>query len=159
MRELIVHAVRYVYPAELGAPARGLATAHAGPTLAAKVRSDHPYVWPFDGGTDFGPSVEPLHPCVPGVAARCAPFYELMALIDVMRFKRPANVGWLLAHGADVHAADPSGRTALHHAVRAGVRPDVIARLLAHGADPERADADGENARAAAQRLGRRWPG
>jgi hypothetical protein len=88
LQELIVHAVRYVYPAELGAPARGIATAHAGPTLAPKVRSDQPYVWPFDGGTDFGPSVEPLHPCVPAAAVRCAPFHELMALVDVMRVGR-----------------------------------------------------------------------
>jgi hypothetical protein len=88
LRDLIVHAVRYVYPAELGAPARGIATAHGGPTLATRVRSEQPYVWPFDRGTDFGPSVEPLHPCVPAVAARCVPFYELMALIDVMRIGR-----------------------------------------------------------------------
>ncbi len=88
LRELIVHAVRYVYPADLGAPARGIATAHAGPTLASQVRSDQPYVWPLDGGSDFGPSVEPLHPCVPAAAAGCAPFYELMALVDVMRVGR-----------------------------------------------------------------------
>jgi hypothetical protein len=86
--ELIVHAVRYVYPAELGPPTRGMATAHAGPTLASQVRSETPYVWAFDLGSDFGPSVAPLHPCVPAAAARCAPFYELMALIDVMRVGR-----------------------------------------------------------------------
>jgi hypothetical protein len=88
LHELIVHAVRYVYPAELGAPARGIATAHTGPTLASQVRSEQPYVWPLDGGSDFGPSVEPLHPCVPAAAAGCAPFYELMALVDVMRVGR-----------------------------------------------------------------------
>lgn len=88
LRELIVHAVRYVYPGGLGAPARGIATAHAGPALAPRVRSEQAYVWPFDGGQDFGPSIEPLHPCVPAAAARCAPFHDLMSLVDVMRVGR-----------------------------------------------------------------------
>lgn len=88
LHEPIVHAVRYVFPGELGAPSRGIATAHAGPTLASQARSDTPYVWPFDAGAAFGPSIEPLHPCVPAAAARCAPFYELMALIDVLRVSR-----------------------------------------------------------------------
>jgi hypothetical protein len=88
LHELIVHAVRYVFPGELGAPSRGIATARAGPTLASQVRSDTPYVWPFDAGSAFSPSVAPFHPRGPAAAARCAPFYELMALIDVLRVSR-----------------------------------------------------------------------
>lgn len=88
LRDLLVFGVRYVYPAVLGPPARGLATAHAGPTLASKVRAPQDYVWPWDGAEGFGVAIAPLHPRVPAAAARCVAFYELMALVDVMRVGR-----------------------------------------------------------------------
>lgn len=87
-RNLIVHAVRYVYPPVLGAPARGIPTAWAHPSIAKDIHVAEGLVWPTDQGTSYGPSLEPLHLSVPGAALQRPSFYELMALIDVFRAGR-----------------------------------------------------------------------
>lgn len=86
--EVMVHAVRYFMPATLGLPHTGIATAHAGPDLATRIRASEPYVWPTPEGNDYGPTVEPLDPCVPTLALRHSLFYRLMALIDACRVGR-----------------------------------------------------------------------
>lgn len=88
MFEVLTYAVRYFMPAQLGAPARGLATAHAGPDLKDAIRAASPYVWPYLDGVEVGPSVEPLDPCVPHVAARHAIFYRIMSLVEACRVGR-----------------------------------------------------------------------
>lgn len=87
-RELAVHAVRYVYPPVLGAPSRGIPTAHASPGLAPLLVAEQPLVWPLDGAPSFGPALEPLHPCVPKAAARSAGFHDLMGVVDALRVGR-----------------------------------------------------------------------
>lgn len=84
-RDLIVHGIRCVYPAELGAPTRGLVTAHAGAGLSDLLASPQVFVWPLEDADGFGPALGPRHPTVPGAALRDAAFHELMALIDVFR--------------------------------------------------------------------------
>lgn len=54
---------------------------------------------------------------------------------------REAVVEALLAAGADVHARDPEGWTALHFAGRADVR--AVELLLARGAEPRATTSDG----------------
>lgn len=99
VKELLVHGVRYVYPPELGAPTRGLPTAHAGPATARQLLVEQPYVWPWDAGSAFGPALKPLHPCVPGAASAHPAFHELMAVVDVFRVGRARELriaqGWL----------------------------------------------------------------
>ena len=51
-----------------------------------------------------------------------------------------APIRELVAAGADVHAQDDLGATALYWAARGGERADVIAALLDLGADPNIAD-------------------
>ena len=51
-----------------------------------------------------------------------------------MYYKRPANVHWLLEHGAMVNDRDKNGMTALHYAAFQGIRENVIQDLLDHGA-------------------------
>jgi hypothetical protein len=87
-RELAVHALRYVYPPVLGAPSRGLPTAHSSPGLAPLLVAEQQLVWPLDGASSFGPALEPLHACVPGAAARSPAFYELMGVLDAPRVGR-----------------------------------------------------------------------
>ena len=54
-----------------------------------------------------------------------------------MRFRKPAMSVWLLEHGADVHATDELGRTALHWGdALQGVRADYLAALVDRAADP-----------------------
>ena len=55
-------------------------------------------------------------------------------LADLMYYKRPANVHWLLEHGAMVNDRDKNGMTALHYAALQGIRENVIKDLLDHGA-------------------------
>lgn len=76
-------------------------------------------------------------------------------LMDLMRFKRPRHVAFLLARGADATATDAAGDTALHFGVRTGVRGDVLQLLMAHGANPEQPNAAGVTPRALARELGR----
>lgn len=88
MFEVLTYAVRYFMPVQLGAPARGLATAHAGPDLKDAIRAAGPSVWPYLDGVDVGPSIEPLDPCVPHVATRHVSFYRLMSLVEACRVGR-----------------------------------------------------------------------
>ena len=72
----------------MGAPARGVPTAHSAGSLARQFPSDQVYVWPHDAATEHGTSVEPMHACIPEVAVRLPEFHNLMALIDAMRVGR-----------------------------------------------------------------------
>lgn len=87
-RDLVVHAVRHVYPPVLGAPVRGIPTAWAHPSIAQDIHAAQALVWPSDQGRSYGPSLEPLHRCVPVAALGRPAFHELMALIDVFRVGR-----------------------------------------------------------------------
>ena len=53
------------------------------------------------------------------------------------------TVAWLLAHGADVHARTPDGRTALHLAAERNTGPKTLALLVEHGCDLSVKDDDG----------------
>lgn len=71
--EFLVHAIRYVFPAEIGAACRGRATAQ----LAGR------YVWPSPDGEASGRALTPLDPA----AARAGDgrLRELLSLVDVLR--------------------------------------------------------------------------
>lgn len=75
------------------------------------------------------------------------------ALLAAAGSKRAISVRWLLEAGANVHARDRLGRTALHHAAATG---DATAILLVEaGADADAADDRGATALMEAARLGR----
>jgi hypothetical protein len=71
--EFLVHGLRYVFPAEVGAMGRGIATAQ----LAGR------YVWPARDGDASGRALAPLD----AEAARAAQpaLRELLGLVDVLR--------------------------------------------------------------------------
>lgn len=83
--ELLVHAIKYVYPAHLGAPTRGIPTAHA---VLPGILAAQPYVWPSENGAGYGPALEPLHPSVLRAAQSDPRLYKLLALVDVFRVGR-----------------------------------------------------------------------
>ena len=85
--ELLVHGVRYVFPAKLGATSRGMPTAWAAAPLAKMIRSskDDKPVWPTAAGKARGPAVEPLYESVPDAAGRDPKLYELLVLVDAIR--------------------------------------------------------------------------
>ena len=88
LRDLLVHAVRHVYPPVLGAPTGGLPTASGHPALTGYLPATEAFIWPLDTGEGHGTALQPLHPCVPAAARSHPRFYELMALIDVLRVGR-----------------------------------------------------------------------
>lgn len=85
--ELLVHGVRYVFPATLGEPCRGIPTAWAAAPLDTLVLlrdSDVP-VWPDGRGQVRGYSVTPLYPTAPAAALLDPELHALLALLDGIR--------------------------------------------------------------------------
>jgi hypothetical protein len=85
--EFLLHGLRYVFPAELGAPARGVPTSYAAPPLAGLIHAgeEMPPVWPYPEGPIRGIAFAPLHKNVPQAALADARLYELLALSDALR--------------------------------------------------------------------------
>lgn len=88
--EFLLHAVKYVFPAEPGPLCRGIPTSHSAPPLAKRIVSEEndQYVWPHDEGEVRGQEISPLYPTAPDAARRDAKLYELLALIDALRVGR-----------------------------------------------------------------------
>ena len=86
--EFLVHGLRYVYPATLGASRRGVPTAYSAPPLSAVVKSPQALVWASEAGTVSGETIEPLYPTVPKSAKEDGALHELLALIDAVRVGR-----------------------------------------------------------------------
>lgn len=96
LQELIIHGVKYVFPASRGGMTRGIVTGYAAPPLNKQiVQSDTPPpVWPHPEGTTRGFEFEPLDKRAPRAALKDPQLYELLVLIDAIRDGRPreANI-------------------------------------------------------------------
>ena len=88
--EFLLHAVKYVFPAEPGPLCRGIPTAHSAPPLAKRIVSEESdqYVWPHDEGEIRGQEVSPIYSTAPDAARRDPKLYEFLALIDALRVGR-----------------------------------------------------------------------
>ena len=88
--EFLLHAVKYVFPAEPGPLCRGIPTSHSAPPLAKRIVSDEndQYVWPHAEGNIRGQEVIPLYETAPDAARHDPKLYELLALIDALRVGR-----------------------------------------------------------------------
>jgi hypothetical protein len=87
LEEFLVHGLKYAFPAERGEMARGVATSYgAAPLCGLIALGDDPIpVWPYADGKQRGVSLAPLYETAPVAAMRDEPFYELLALADVLR--------------------------------------------------------------------------
>jgi hypothetical protein len=87
VEEFLIHAVKYVFPAQRGEMTRGLPTAYAAPPLNGHIAggSDPQPVWPDFEGEVRGTGFEPLCRCVPKAARRDPVLYQLLALVDALR--------------------------------------------------------------------------
>lgn len=84
--EFVVHALRFLHPAELGPVTRGVPTAWAAAPLDREIVSDDlPPVWPDPNGTVRGQAVEPLDARLPALADSWPEVAELAALSDAVR--------------------------------------------------------------------------
>lgn len=87
LRNLIVHAVRYMFPIKLGPITRGITTTLAAPLFEGKLLSagDFVPVWSDAHGKTKGQAVEPLFKSVSFAVKQDPDFYALLALVDSIR--------------------------------------------------------------------------
>jgi hypothetical protein len=83
--EFVVHGVKYVFPPERGAEARGLPTAHGTAPLNAHIAADRSPVWPTVDGVVRGESLAPLYPSAPTAAKNDPLLHQALALVDAIR--------------------------------------------------------------------------
>lgn len=85
--EFLLHGVPYVYPAHRGCLTRGMPTSFAAHPLKDLVEQQLAIipVWPFVDGETTGYELLPLHRSAPKAALLDGNFYELLALVDVLR--------------------------------------------------------------------------
>lgn len=85
--EFLVHALKYLYPAELLAVSKGVPTAHSANPLKLKIRSSSrdQYVWPSSEGSVRGHSITPLYNSVPEACIKDSKLHEWLALCDAIR--------------------------------------------------------------------------
>ena len=88
--ELVLHGLRYVYPAKRLPRSRGVAT-----SVSAEPLRDHfpseggdEVVWPDPDGDAYGDGLEPLYKSVPFAARRNPILHRRLALVDAIRAGR-----------------------------------------------------------------------
>ncbi|MBW7927665.1 MAG: hypothetical protein H3C58_06150 [Fimbriimonadaceae bacterium] len=94
LQEALIHGAKYFLAPIRGGITVGMPTCWAvSPFKGRIVPSDElPPVWPDPEGTVRGLSFEPLYRTAPKAAALDAGFYELLAIVDVLRDGRPREV-------------------------------------------------------------------
>lgn len=85
MMEFLEHGVKYVFPSEAGPKVIGTPTAHSHPFMKKFIKSDVIYVWPDQDGEKVGESIEPFYKNQAKAAKNDSDFYQLLALVDVLR--------------------------------------------------------------------------
>lgn len=95
LHNFIVHGLKFVFPARVGAMTRGVPTAFAAPMLNKLLISggNYNYVWPSPEGADMGQSLEPLFKSVPYAAQQDSRLYEYLALTDAIRLGNQREEG------------------------------------------------------------------
>lgn len=104
--EFILHAVKYIFPAKVGAVSRGIPTAHSahfvGMNFVDVDSSSSSYVWRDPEGYEKGNSLEPIHPCQLRFMPKKNPdslmpdqmMYEIFVCIDLLRVGRARERVW-----------------------------------------------------------------
>jgi len=87
LEEFLIHGIKYAFPAERGAPTRGIPTSFAAPPLnRLVVPGDEPIpVWPHRKGEKRGIAFAPLYKMAPIAALKDPLLYEQLALVDAIR--------------------------------------------------------------------------
>lgn len=85
--ELLIHAVKYMFPPVRGGETRGVPTAWAASPLRDKLADsgELPPVWPDPMGSVRGIALEPLYGAVPEISRRDPALTELLTLTDGVR--------------------------------------------------------------------------
>jgi len=83
--EFLEHGIKYVFPQQPGAIARGVATAHSASPLANEIQSVENFVWPYARGNMRGQAIQPLYKTVPKAVLKDQKLHEVLALVDAIR--------------------------------------------------------------------------
>lgn len=87
--EFILHAIKYIFPAEVGALTAGVPTAISSPFHEKMVvQGSDVYVWPSVHGQRKGQMIKPLYPELAEAALKDSEFYGLMSAIEILRIGR-----------------------------------------------------------------------
>jgi len=94
LAEFLVHGLKYIFPGQEGTLARGIPTGFAAPVLASELLSagEHIHVWPDPRGMAKGLTLQPIHKAVQVAVRYDATLYELLALVDAIRFGKLREV-------------------------------------------------------------------
>ena len=86
LQEFLIHGIKYVFPAEKGAPSFGMPTSNASKPLTELVNdaTDFP-VWPVKQAKSKGYAFLPLYTTVPQAAKNDQKLYELLVIVDALR--------------------------------------------------------------------------
>jgi hypothetical protein len=84
--EFLVHGVKYVFPADVGAPVRGVPTG-TNFALSDEIRmsEERVTVWPDADGKVRGLSISPIYSSVPFACKDDKNLHNILALLDVIR--------------------------------------------------------------------------
>lgn len=86
--EFLVHGLKYTFPIELSAPARGIPTAWAHPHFKKNLVSREDPVWPSIHGDVYGPALAPLYKSLPDACMQDERLYLVATAIDCLRAGR-----------------------------------------------------------------------
>ena len=87
--EFLIHGLKYVFPAELGPHAVGIATSYAKPGFSfVRYSPNDIYVWPYGKGKIKGASIMPFYPSLPEACLGDEKLYILASLIEMIRAGR-----------------------------------------------------------------------
>lgn len=87
--EFLVHALKYIVPAELGAPSAGIPTSFAHPDFKfVRYSPDEINVWPYAEGKKRGISLIPIYPTLPQACTLDENLYKLSSLVEMIRSGR-----------------------------------------------------------------------
>ena len=88
--EFILHAIKYIFPAEVGALGVGVPTAISSPIHENMVvqQGNDIYVWPSNNGNKRGQVIKPFYPELAEAALKDPEFYGLMSAIEILRVGR-----------------------------------------------------------------------
>lgn len=94
LEELLVHGVKYVFPAILRGKVRGVPTAHYASPMKEMIVADTKdmLVWPHPKGNHRGQAIEPLYRTVPDIIHDNQDLYELLAIVDCLRIGKQREV-------------------------------------------------------------------
>jgi hypothetical protein len=93
--ELLLHGVRYVYPAQMGGESRGIPSfSKFAPTVFNEALQP---VWPDADGEVRGLALKPLYPQATKAARRDPAFHEALACIDALRIGNARERQWATA--------------------------------------------------------------